>query len=232
MSAMYSKNGIIINKNGTAGVATIKSEDGTVKVGTTTLPNGVQYDLSVNTDIIATNEYVNAKVELEAQARNEEDELIRSSIPTKTSQLLNDIEFLNTNRIVSDRTNLHVKILDKYYNYIEHVKLESRASGKIDNNLHIALFSPILNVTSSFTPTFEASDGVGYRDWPAIAYFEIPNFTADASLTINTIFTHLNTYIKCQLVCDKDSNKFGICLQGGTAVNSGWYESLGTMLMF
>lgn len=32
--------------------------DGTVLVDTTTLPNGVQYDLSVNTDIIATNETV------------------------------------------------------------------------------------------------------------------------------------------------------------------------------
>lgn len=32
--------------------------DGTVQVDTTTLPNGVQYDLSVNTDIIATNETV------------------------------------------------------------------------------------------------------------------------------------------------------------------------------
>ena len=33
--------------------------NGSVKVDTTTLPNGVQYDLSVNTDIIATNESVN-----------------------------------------------------------------------------------------------------------------------------------------------------------------------------
>lgn len=32
----------------------VTGSDGTVKVGTTTLPNGVQYDLSVNTDIIAT----------------------------------------------------------------------------------------------------------------------------------------------------------------------------------
>lgn len=60
MSAMYSKNGIIINKNGTTGVATIKSEDGTVKVNTTTLPDGVQYDLSVNTDIIATKSSVDS----------------------------------------------------------------------------------------------------------------------------------------------------------------------------
>lgn len=58
MAVMHSKNGIIINKNGTTGVATIKSEDGTVKVNTTTLPNGAQYDLSVNTDLIATKKSV------------------------------------------------------------------------------------------------------------------------------------------------------------------------------
>ena len=37
----------------------VLGSNGTVKVDTTTLPNGVQYDLSVNTDIIATNESVN-----------------------------------------------------------------------------------------------------------------------------------------------------------------------------
>ena len=37
----------------------VMGSNGSVKVDTTTLPNGVQYDLSVNTDIIATNESVN-----------------------------------------------------------------------------------------------------------------------------------------------------------------------------
>lgn len=36
----------------------VTGTDGTVKVDTTDLPNGVQYDLSVNTDILATNESV------------------------------------------------------------------------------------------------------------------------------------------------------------------------------
>ena len=36
----------------------VMGSDGSVKVDTTTLPNGVQYDLSVNTDIIATKESV------------------------------------------------------------------------------------------------------------------------------------------------------------------------------
>lgn len=36
----------------------VRGSDGSVKVDTTTLPNGVQYDLSVNTDIIATKKSV------------------------------------------------------------------------------------------------------------------------------------------------------------------------------
>lgn len=43
---------------GTAEKVFVIGTDGTVQVETTTLPNGVQYDLSVNTDIIATNESV------------------------------------------------------------------------------------------------------------------------------------------------------------------------------
>ena len=42
----------------TAEKVMVMGSNGSVKVDTTTLPNGVQYDLSVNTDIIATKESV------------------------------------------------------------------------------------------------------------------------------------------------------------------------------
>ena len=48
--------------------------DGTVQVDTTTLPNGVQYDLSVNTDIIATNELVeNVSANIQDKLDNKKD---------------------------------------------------------------------------------------------------------------------------------------------------------------
>ena len=48
--------------------------DGTVQVDTTTLPNGVQYDLSVNTEIIATNELVeNVSANIQEQLDNKKD---------------------------------------------------------------------------------------------------------------------------------------------------------------
>ena len=64
--------------------------DGTVQVDTTTLPNGVQYDLSVNTDIIATNELVeNVSANIQDQLDNKKDlqeEKSYSGSQTKLSQ--------------------------------------------------------------------------------------------------------------------------------------------------
>lgn len=62
--------------------------DGTVQVDTTTLPNGVQYDLSVNTDIIATNELVeNVSANIQDQLdnkKNVQEEKSYSGSQTKT----------------------------------------------------------------------------------------------------------------------------------------------------
>ena len=62
--------------------------DGTVQVDTTTLPNGVQYDLSVNTDIIATNELVeNVSANIQDQLDNKkeiQEEKSYSGSQTKT----------------------------------------------------------------------------------------------------------------------------------------------------
>lgn len=62
--------------------------DGTVQVDTTTLPNGVQYDLSVNTDIIATNEFVeNVSANIQDQLdnkKNVQEEKSYSGSQTKT----------------------------------------------------------------------------------------------------------------------------------------------------
>ena len=55
----------------------VMGSNGSVKVDTTTLPNGVQYDLSVNTDIIATKESV-------ANKKDKQNELNFNGSATKT----------------------------------------------------------------------------------------------------------------------------------------------------
>ena len=58
----------------TAEDVVVLGTDGTVLVDRTELPNGVQYDLSVNTDIIATNEYVDDEIDnLQEQIDNKKD---------------------------------------------------------------------------------------------------------------------------------------------------------------
>ena len=58
----------------TAEDVVVLGTDGTVLVDRTELPNGVQYDLSVNTDIIATKEYVDDEVDnLQEQIDNKKD---------------------------------------------------------------------------------------------------------------------------------------------------------------
>lgn len=55
---LFSYNITLHDAIGTAEKVFVIGSDGSVQVETTTLPNGVQYDLSVNTDIIATKELV------------------------------------------------------------------------------------------------------------------------------------------------------------------------------
>lgn len=58
----------------TAEDVVVLGTDGTVLVDRTELPNGVQYDLSVNTDIIATKEYVDDEVDnLQEQINDKKD---------------------------------------------------------------------------------------------------------------------------------------------------------------
>ena len=61
----------------TAEKVMVMGSNGSVKVDTTTLPNGVQYDLSVNTDIIATKESV-------ANKKDKQNELNFNGSATKT----------------------------------------------------------------------------------------------------------------------------------------------------
>lgn len=67
--------------------------DGTVAVDRTQLPNGVQYDLSVNTDIIATKEYVDDEVDdLQSQIDNKKDKQEVYSSAGSTKKTITNVE--------------------------------------------------------------------------------------------------------------------------------------------
>lgn len=213
----------------------VTGTDGSVKVDTTDLPNGVRYDLSVNTNILSTNEYVDAKIDNEEHNRIYEDGLIRQSIPTKTSQLENDSRFLNKDIIINERSPIHLTPLQKYSSYINVNNLSTRLSGYIDNNIRIATIGTSVNVTSDFTPEYSDTDGVGHVDWPAIAYFEIANFVATEMIRSYTMM-YDNEYMRSYavgIICNINSNKFSISLnRNNIPIQSGWYNIIPITIMY
>ena len=87
--------------------------DGSVKVDTAALPNGVKYDLSVNTDIIATKEsvedIVSRKQDVLTPGSNiaiTNNIISATGIPTKTSELENDSGFITDVSSTVDITNI------------------------------------------------------------------------------------------------------------------------------
>ena len=217
----------------------VMGSDGSVKVDTTTLPNGVQYDLSVNTEKIATKESVE---HIESTLVDKQDKLTPGSniaitnniisatgIPTKTSELTNDSGFFNTDDIYNGRIAIHLTPLQKYSSYIDINNLSSRFSGYIDTKLRMALSGTSIHVTNGFTPWYSDSDGVGNKDWPAIAYFEIPNFVADKIIIVNS---YISVYSRnVVIMCYTGSNKFSISI-GNSKYDSGWYDTVTVPIMF
>ena len=152
-------------------VVTIKSEDGTVQVDTTTLPNGVQYDLSVNTDIIATKESVDT---LEYSLQSKQDKLQAGSniiitnniisatgIPTNTSQLVNDSGFITS--AAGEWIDVPLTPLMPNYFYTEDKYMHLR----INNTLRLGILTFAVKITN---PNF----GNGWVDIFAFEPFGSP----------------------------------------------------------
>ena len=147
-------------------VVTIKSKDGTVTVDNTTLPNGVQYDLSVNTGIIATKKSVE---DLESSLLSKQDVLTPGSniditnniisatgIPTKTSELVNDSGFITS--ASGEWIDVPLTPLMPNYFYTEDKYMHLR----INNTLRLGILTFAVRITN---PNFG-------NDWVNIFSFE------------------------------------------------------------
>ncbi len=120
--------------------------DGTVQVETTTLPNGVQYDLSVNTDIIATKELVenvssNIQTKLDNK-KNLQEEKSFSGSKTKTitniSQDKNGVITVNYEDIdlPSEVPNVEITSEDKSVKVTETTDVQTNTK-KFDLSLNV-----------------------------------------------------------------------------------------------
>lgn len=157
--------------------------NGSVKVDTTTLPNGVQYDLSVNTDIIATNESVNeVKTDLNT---------LTGTVNNHTTQIgqiqedINDIDSALANK--KDKQNelnfngsatKTVKKITQYPNGELNVEFADIDLPQEVPNVEITSVDNSVNITSSVdtvsnTKTFDLS--VNVEDAPTFGRFVANN---------------------------------------------------------
>ena len=129
----------------------VMGSDGSVKVDTTTLPNGVQYDLSVNTDIIATNESI-------ANKKDKQDELNFNGSATKTvksiTQNVNgelNVEFEDID-LPQEVPNVEIKSEDKSVKVTESTDSQTNTKTfdlSVDSITNIASSDGSINVTSA-----------------------------------------------------------------------------------
>ena len=161
----------------------VMGSDGTVKVDTTNLPNGVQYDLSVNTNIIATNESVD-KVKTDLNT-------LTGTVNNHTTQIgkiQEDIEGIESTvankKDKQDELNFNgsatktVKKITQYPNGELDVEFEDIDLPQKVPNVEITSEDTSVNITSSVdvdtnTKTFDLS--VNIEDAPTFGRFVANN---------------------------------------------------------
>ena len=129
----------------------VMGSNGSVKVDTTTLPNGVQYDLSVNTDIIATKESV-------ANKKDKQNELNFNGSATKTVKSITqnangelNVEFADID-LPQEVPNVDITSKDSSVNITSSVDAGTNAKTfdlSVDSITNIASSDGSINVSTS-----------------------------------------------------------------------------------
>lgn len=161
----------------------VMGSDGSVKVDTTTLPNGVQYDLSVNTDIIATKKSVDV---VKSDLTNLTD--VVNNHTTEIGQIKEDINGIDSSlakkKDKQNELNFNgsatktVKKITQYPNGELNVEFEDIDLPQSVPNVEITSEDSSVNITASVdattnTKTFDLS--VNIEDAPTFGRFVANN---------------------------------------------------------
>ena len=161
----------------------VMGSDGSVKVDTTTLPNGVQYDLSVNTDIIATKKSVD---DVKTDLNNLTGKVNEHT--TQIGQIQEDINGIDSSlakkKDKQNELNFNgsatktVKKITQYPNGELHVEFEDIDLPQSVPNVEITSEDSSVNITASVdattnTKTFDLS--VNIEDAPTFGRFVANN---------------------------------------------------------
>ena len=184
----------------TAEDVVVLGTDGTVLVDRTELPNGVQYDLSVNTDIIATKEYVDDEVDnLQEQIDNKKDKqtaLTFNGAATKTIKKITQ----NAN----GEMNVEFEDIDLPPE-VPNVEITSE-----DNSIQVTESTDIQTNTKTFDLSVNVNDSLEYGQ------FRATNVTAQAQLSKIKGNLDLSSYaIKL-----KKGNSYHFTIRGSYVANS------------
>lgn len=165
----------------------ILGSDGSVKVDKTELPNGVQYDLSANKEILATKEYVNAgdkNLQNQIDSVKEDVNEINTSIQNIDGQIQNINTSLENKKDKQNELNFNgsatktVKKITQYPNGEMNVEFEDIDLPQEVPNVEITSEDSSVNITSSVdagtnTKTFDLS--VNVEDAPTFGRFVANN---------------------------------------------------------
>ena len=198
--------------------------DGTVQVETTTLPNGVQYDLSVNTDIIATKKSVDdVKDDLDVLTgvvnnHTTEIGLIKEDIEGIESTLTNKKDKQPTKTFTGSATKT-VKNISQNDNgeltvEFEDIDLPQEVPNveitSEDNSIQVTETTDVQTNTKKFDLSVNANDHLEYGQ------FRATNVTSNAQLNkVNGNIELNNYYIKL-----KKGNSYHFTVRGSYVANS------------
>lgn len=197
---LFSYNITLHDAVGTAEKVFVIGSDGSVQVETTTLPNGVQYDLSVNTDIIATKELVenvssNIQTKLDKKKDLQEEKSFSGS-KTKTitnlSQDANGVITVNYEDIDLPQEVPNIEITSE------------------DKSVQVTETTDVQTNTKKFDLSVNVNDPLEYGQ------FRATNVTSQAQLTKINGNLELNNYaIKL-----KNGNSYHFTVRGSYVANS------------
>ena len=163
---------------GTAEKVFVIGSDGSVQVDTTTLPNGVQYDLSVNTDIIATKELVeNVSSTIQSKLDKKKDLQEEKSFSGSKTKTITNIS-QDTNGVIT----VNYEDID-LPSEVPNVEITSE-----DKSVKVTETTDVQTNTKKFDLSLNVEDQLEYGQ------FRATNVTSDAQLTKINGNLELNNY--------------------------------------
>ena len=184
----------------TAEDVVVLGTDGTVLVDRTELPNGVQYDLSVNTDILATKEYVDDEVDnLQEQIDDKKDK--------QTALTFNGSATKTVKKVTQDANG----VISVEYEDIDlppevpNVEITSE-----DNSIQVTETTDVQTNTKTFDLSVNVDDALEYGQ------FRATNVTGQAQLSKIKGNLDLNNYS----INMKKGNSYHFTIRGSYVANS------------